>query len=99
MDYSIFIKLASQEIEYLYEAIESKLLDGDIDLINDVLYIYMDHGDYVINQHSPSKQIWLSSPISNAGYFDYHFDKKQWLDKNGLSIRTRLSNDLNLDNL
>ncbi len=99
MDHSTFSKIAAKEIEYLYETIESKLIDIDIDLISDVLYINTDKGDYVINQHSPSKQIWLSSPISNAGYFDYNLDKEQWLDKNSESIRVRLARDLNLDNL
>jgi frataxin len=99
MDHSIFTKLASKEIEYLYESIESQLADIDIDLVSDILYIYTEEGDYVINQHSPSKQIWLSSPLSNTGYFDYNLDKKQWIDKNNESIRTRLAQDLKLDDL
>ncbi len=94
MDYSEFTKLAGLEISFLYDKIESMVTDGDLDLINDVLYISTAKGDYVINQHSPTQQIWLSSPISSAGYFNYDFDRKEWIDKMGVSIRERLSLDL-----
>ncbi len=91
-----FAKLAAEEIDYLFEAIVEKLPDIDADLISDVLYINTDNGSYVINQHSPTQQIWLSSPISNAGYFNYDPALKQWLDKNQQSIRHRLSEDLKI---
>ncbi len=26
---------------------------------------------YVINKHTPSRQIWVSSPYSGAGYFEF----------------------------
>ncbi|MEK6734055.1 MAG: frataxin domain-containing protein [Pseudomonadota bacterium] len=94
MEYSIFTKLASEEIRTIYDIVEKSLLNGDCDLINEVLYIYTDKGDYVINQHGPTSQIWLSSPISNAGYFNYDPKTKEWLDKNNKSLRKRLEEDL-----
>ena len=94
MEHSLFTKLASEEINYIYDLLEKSDFDGDFDLISDVLYIYTKKGDYVINQHSPTKQIWLSSPISNAGYFNYNPQHNQWLDKNDLSLRERLMSDL-----
>ena len=96
MDHSEFAKLASIEINFIYDALEESNFEEDFDLISDVLYIYTDKGDYVINQHSPTAQIWLSSPVSNVGYFDYDSSNKQWKDKNNLSLRERLSADLNL---
>lgn len=96
MEHSSFTKLASEEINYIYDLLEKNNFDGDFDLISDVLYIYTKQGDYVINQHSPTKQIWLSSPISNAGYFNYNAQHNQWLDKNNLSLRQRLISDLAL---
>ena len=96
MEHSLFTKLASDEINYIYDLLEKSDFDGDFDLISDVLYIYTKQGDYVINQHSPTKQIWLSSPISNAGYFNYNAQHNQWLDKNDLSLRKRLISDLAL---
>ena len=96
MDYSDFTKLAALEISFLYDKIESLIVDGDLDLMGDVLYINTAKGDYVINQHSPTQQIWLSSPVSSAGYFNYDFDRKEWIDKAGVSIRERLSLDLGM---
>ena len=96
MDYSNFTKLAAKEISYLYDVIEDASSDIDIDLFSDVLHIYTAQGEYVINQHSPTQQIWLSSPLSNAGYFSYDMEKQEWLDKYGLSLRQRLSADLDL---
>jgi frataxin-like iron-binding protein CyaY len=96
MEYSYFTKLATEEISEIYNLIETAIPDLDIDLINDVLYINTEKGDYVINQHYPSQQIWLSSPISNAGYFNYDPTKKDWIDKNNLSIRQRLYKDLGI---
>ena len=92
MDYSTFIILASKEISSLYDALIKA--DFDVDMLSDVLHIYTDSGEYVINSHSASEQIWLSSPISNAGYFSYTEGK--WLDKNAQTLRDRLSGDLNI---
>ncbi len=94
MEYSLFTKLASEEINKIYDFLEEINFEGDFDLISDVLYIYSNEGEYVINQHSPTKQIWLSSPVSSAGYFNYDFEKKEWLDKNNISLKDRLILDL-----
>lgn len=96
MNHTEFVKLAENEINEIYDYLEEINFSEDFDLINDVLYIYTSKGDYVINQHSPTQQIWLSSPISNAGYFNYDDVTKQWLDKNGDSLKKRVFNDLSL---
>lgn len=94
MEYSQFTKLAGEEINFIYDALEEAEFDEDFDLISDVLYIYTSKGDYVINQHSPTQQIWLSSPVSNAGYFNYDVVSKEWKNKHNKSIRKVLSEDL-----
>ena len=94
MDYSSFTKLAAAEVNNIFDYIEEGYPDIEIDILSDVLHIYTDQGEYVINQHSPTQQIWLSSPVSNAGYFNYVLDNQSWLDKNGESLRQRLSRDL-----
>lgn len=95
MDYSTFIRLASEEISNLYDILAQA--DFDVDMLSDVLHIYTEDGEYVINLHSASQQIWLSSPLSNAGYFSYSKDNNQWLDKNGQDLRDRLFGDLQLE--
>ena len=92
MEYSIFIDLVEQELEYLYE----KFLqyDFDCDYNDHILQISAPSGVYVINKHRASRQIWLSSPLSQGNYFDYHLTKEQWLNKNGQGLREILSQDL-----
>lgn len=96
MEHTEFVKLASKEINEIYDSLEDMNFEEDFDLISDVLYIYTKKGDYVVNQHSPTQQIWLSSPISNAGYFNYTPHIKEWTDKNNLSLKTRLFSDLGI---
>ena len=96
MDYSTFTKLAEKEINYIYDYLEESNFDGDFDLISDVLYIHSNQGDYVINQHSPTMQIWLSSPISNAGYFNYDSEQQIWVDKHNVTLRSRVIADLKI---
>ncbi len=98
MEYSKFCKLAEKEINRIYDILQESGFDGDFDLINNILHIYTDQGEYIINQHSPSKQIWLSSPVSNAGYFSFNEDKSAWIDKNTQTLEARLVNDLGLKN-
>ncbi len=96
MEYSQFIKFSKQELHGLYDLLDNSSFEGDFDLINDILYIYSKDGDFVINQHSPSSQIWLSSPISGTGYFNYDDYSKKWQDKKGQSLANRLIEDLKL---
>lgn len=96
MEYSQFIKLSKQELNELYDLVDESSFAGDFDLINDILYIYSEDGDFVINQHSPTNQIWLSSPVSGAGYFSYDSEIKEWKDKFSQSVKSRLKEDLKL---
>lgn len=94
MEPSDFVQLAEKEINEIYDILEKSNFPEDFDLISDVLYIYTAKGDYVINQHSPTKQIWLSSPVSNAGYFNYDSETGKWKDKHNRFLRQVLAKDL-----
>ena len=44
----------------------------EVDLADDgVLIITAPNGEYVINKHFITKQIWYSSPVSRLKYFNY----------------------------
>lgn len=96
MNKSDFYRLSAAEIQKIYDLVEENAVDIDADYYSDVLHIYTSDGEYIINQHSPSMQIWLSSPLSSAGYFNYDTDKNDWIDKNGVSIKQRLAKDLKI---
>ena len=97
MEENIFIKHAHLYLTELFEFFQSptKYEDLDLDLQDDVLYITLPNlRQYVINKHTPSMQIWLSSPVSGAGYYSYNNDSEQWLNKHGTLLFDLLLQEL-----
>lgn len=80
LDAARFETLADQTLDALADAIDAALGDViDVDRQGAVLTLDLDDGgQYVINKHAPSRQIWLSSPRSGALHFDYDDDAKRW---------------------
>jgi len=98
---SIYHKLADIKLEELFEYAEN--LDGDelleVDLSMGVLNIANDAGkEFVINKHTPTRQIWVSSPYSGASYFAYDDAKQGWYHTRnkqaGAEIAQELSQEL-----
>lgn len=86
MDDQDFTKIAEQKIEEIFLLIEDKD-DNNIveaDFLGDVLSIKTKLGEFVINKHSASKQIWLASPISGPSHFSYK--KNKWLNSKNINL-------------
>lgn len=95
LDESEFIKLAAQTLEKYLSAIEAvEPDDADADLQDGVLTIEFDDGRiFIVNRHVPLRQIWLSSPLSGAGHFDYQAGK--WIAaRDGRDLAVTLSAEL-----
>lgn len=74
MDETSFKTTSDKILSELAEAIEAADEDGamDIEYASGVLTITLaNKKQYVINQHVPMRQIWVSSPVSGAGHYDY----------------------------
>lgn len=74
MEESQFKTLSDKTLSALSEEIEEADINGerDIEYQSGVLTITLpSKKQYVINQHVPMRQIWLSSPVSGAFHFDY----------------------------
>lgn len=70
----------AEELEQNFE-LEPELESG-------VLSIIMpDEREYIINKHTPSRQIWVSSPYSGAAYFEYQGG--EWRPKRAPSANGR----------
>ena len=70
LDESRFITLADTLIERIADAVEDKLDTADADIQSGILTITVPGlGQYVINKHTPNREIWLSSPKSGAIHF------------------------------
>ena len=64
-------------MEIIDEALGDQL---DIDLEQGILSIELDAGgQYIINKHAPTSQIWMSSPVSGATHFDFDAEQGSWV--------------------
>ena len=83
MDESAFENLADATLARLEARIEDHL-EVDVERRGGVLTIELDDGrQYVINKHTPNRQIWLSSPVSGAAHFDYDPASGSWRSTRG----------------
>lgn len=97
MDSSSYHELADDLLESLCEAIEEADEDGvvDPDLVEGVLTITLeDGGEYVINKHAASSEVWVSSPESGASHFAYQEDDDEWINTDGAEFKEMISAEL-----
>ena len=75
-----------QLLEFVEGLEEKSEIQGELE--EGVLSIIMpDDKEYVINKHTPSRQIWVSSPYSGAAYFE--FDGTNWAPKRAPAAQGR----------
>lgn len=86
MQEASFHRLADQTLDTLMQQIESAdwADEVDIDLIQGILTITLEDSrkQFVISKHAPSKQLWLSSPISGGLHFSFQETENRWMCKN-----------------
>lgn len=86
-EYHIAATPALQELLEFCEDLENKF-DIEAELEEGILSVTMpDDREYVINKHTPSRQIWVSSPYSGAGYFEFNGSK--WMPKRSSAAQGR----------
>ncbi len=92
MDESAFQNLADPLLARLNATLEEALGDeADVELRGGILTIELDDGrQYVINKHAPTRQVWLSSPISGAAHFEHDAASATWRSTRGGAILTEL---------
>jgi frataxin len=95
MDERAFETLAGQTLAMIAERLEDALSDGaDVELRGGILTIICeDGGQFVLNKHAPSRELWLSSPVSGATHFARRGD--DWVSTRGPdSLAVRLAADI-----
>ncbi|MFN7094779.1 MAG: iron donor protein CyaY [Burkholderiales bacterium] len=83
MQHSAYLSKISNTLTCIADAIEAADISGsfDAELQGGVLTIYLpNQQQYVINQHAPTQQLWLSSPYSGASHFCWDAAKGRWHD-------------------
>ena len=82
MQSNLNFKLAARRtFESLSSMLEEILEDsGEIEDTGDILKILLsDNKTVLLNFHTPSSQIWLSSPLSGALHFSWNDQHEKWL--------------------
>ncbi|MDP2699884.1 iron donor protein CyaY [Thalassospira sp.] len=98
-DETEFHRLADETIETVSDRLDDLLGDTlDVDLQSGILSLELDSGEqFVINKHSPNRQIWMSSPVSGASHYDYDEDTESWRSTRGATtLHEQLSADLSV---
>jgi frataxin len=95
MDERAFETLAGRTLAMIAERLEDALSDvADVELRGGILTITCeDGGQFVLNKHAPSREIWLSSPVSGATHFARRGD--DWVSTRGPdALAARLAADI-----
>lgn len=67
----------------------------EVEAVSGVVTLLLPEGKQcIISKHTPTRQIWLSSPFSGAHHFRYDADKKQWVLDDGQELRALLDKEL-----
>lgn len=92
MDDSAFESLTDSLLDTLEETIAAHV---DAERQGGVLTIDGDDGTWLVNKHAPTRQIWLSSPLSGARHYAFDAASGRWLDtRGGDDLLTLLSGEL-----
>ena len=93
-----FQNLAKKTLDDIFNIVEKKSHDFDVDFEGENLIIEIDNSTFVLSIHNPTQQIWMSSPVSGA----HHFEPKevgnnyQWISTrdNSIDLFDRLDKEL-----
>ncbi len=86
MDDSEFALVADRTLVRLAQNLETALDadDPDIDLAHGILTVELADGrTFIANKHQPTRQIWLSSPVSGASHYAYDAAADAWRSTRG----------------
>lgn len=97
MDETSFQGLADQTLQHIAESLENADSNGEIeiDFLQGILHIELPAGEqYIINKHSPTRQIWLSSPVSGAHHFSWDDASQSWISSGKAQLHVVLQEEL-----
>ena len=74
MNEGVFHLVAGATLDAMFQALERVDAAGEIDVEyqDGVMTIELDDGrQFIVSKHTPSRQLWLSSPVSGGLHFSY----------------------------
>ena len=95
---SNFQNLAKKTLDEIFSLTEKKSQEFDVDFEGENLIIEINNSTFVLSIHNPTKQIWMSSPISGAHHFEYkeRGNQVKWISTRDSSINLLEKLDLEL---
>ena len=82
-----FLLSANKTLNTIFDVVNSLDYNLEIDFFDNNITIEIDDGRvFVISIHEPSKQIWLSSPLSGAHHFSQSTKLNQWISTRNSDI-------------
>lgn len=97
MNESDFHRLADATLVRLRDALEEADVQGvlDVELLDGVLTIICPQKKtLVVSKHAPSRQVWLSSPLSGGLHFPYDAAGHAWALDDGTTMEALLRQDV-----
>ncbi len=92
-----FQQLATEALDNLADALDALDAAGDLELEyqDGIITITIPSGkQFIINKHTPSQQIWLSSPVSGGLHFPYNSTSRKWQLADGRILNNVLAEEL-----
>lgn len=89
---------ADAALKRLFERLETAADALEIDIADGALSIGLDGGaEFLVTRHGPSRQLWLSSPVSGGTHYVYDAARDAWLStRDGAALHDRLAAELSV---
>ena len=87
-----FKKKASETLDDIFNLVESKFDNYEVDYEDENLRIdsLEGKGTFIVSIHSPTSQIWLSSPLSGAHHFESRSPESiEWISTRDANINLK----------
>jgi CyaY protein len=97
MNETEFHRLADATLNALFATMEEADNSGalEVEYLEGIMTLEFDSGkQIIISKHMPSRQIWVSSPLSGGLHFSYHPQQQDWRTASGQELLPLLSQDI-----
>ena len=96
MNETHYHQLADNTLDQLEQALEKADAEGVIELEVEggMMTIALAGKQFIVSKHAPTRQVWLSSPLSGGLHFSYDEAKKDWLLADGRVLNAVLMAEL-----
>lgn len=97
MNDSDFQRLADATLTQLADRLEARDADGvlDVELAQGVLTLGLPgKKTIVVSKHGPSRQVWVSSPVSGGLHFTYDEARATWVLGSGVVMEALLADEV-----